>query len=358
MNNKTYEKLMKKCIALAKKGVDKVEPNPYVGAIIYDEKKQKIISYGYHQKYGESHAEVNAIKNLKGTAKNKTLIVNLEPCSHWGKTPPCADLIIKSGFKKVVIGMIDPNPLVKNKGINKLKNAGVEVVEGILEKECKKLNKVFIKNMLYKKPYIMLKTATTLDGKIATLNLNSKWITNELSRNQVQKLRSEYQAIMTGSNTVLYDNPKLNVRIENKKSPVRIIFDPNNKIPVDPNKINVFKNDRTRIILINNSKIKTPDHIEKINYTDFNSLFMQLYQIGIFSIMIEAGSGLNSALIKANEVDEINQFIAPKIFGCGLDFIKDFNVKNVNECVKLKDINIKRFDDDILINAVIEKDFK
>ncbi len=358
MNNKIYEELMKKCIALAKKGVGKVEPNPYVGAIIYDEKKQKIISYGYHQKYGESHAEVNAIKNLKETAKNKTLIVNLEPCSHWGKTPPCVDLIIKSGFKKVVVGMIDPNPLVKNNGINKLKNAGVEVVEGILEKECKKLNKVFIKNMIHKKPYIMLKTATTLDGKIATPNLNSKWITNELSRNQVQKLRSKYQAIMTGSNTVLYDNPRLNVRIKNKKSPVRIIFDPNNKIHIDPDKINVFKNDGVRIILINNSKIKTPDYIEKINYTDFHSLFVQLYQIGISSIMIEAGSGLNSALIKANEVDEINQFIAPKIFGCGLDFIKDFNIKNVNECVKLKDINIKQFNDDILINAVIEKDFK
>ncbi len=356
MTNKIYEKLMKKCIALAKKGVGKVEPNPYVGAIIYDEKKQKILSCGYHEKYGEAHAEVNAIKNLKKICKNKTLIVNLEPCSHWGKTPPCSDLIIKSEFKKVIVGMIDPNPLVKKNGINQLKKAGIEVIEGILENECKKLNKIFIKNMVHKKPYIMLKTATTLDGKIATPIYNSKWITNELSRNQVQKLRSKHCAIMTGSGTILHDNPNLNVRIKNKKNPTRIIFDPNNKIHIDPDKINVFKNNGVRIILINNSKIKTPDYIEKIEYNDFNSLFLKLYQMGIYSIMIEAGSGLNSALIKANEVDEINQFIAPKIFGCGLDFIKNFDIKNVDECVKLKDISTKRFGDNVLINAIIEKD--
>ena len=355
MNKTIYEKLMKKCILLAKKGIGKAEPNPYVGAIIYDEEKKEILSFGYHQKYGEAHAEVNAIKNLKESPKNKTLIVNLEPCSHWGKTPPCADLIIKSGIKRVVIGMTDPNPIVKNNGIKKLKDANIEVINGVLENECKKLNKVFIKNMLHKKPYIMLKTATTLDGKIATPNLNSKWITNEISRKEVQKLRSEYCAIMTGSNTILKDNPRLNVRIKNKKNPIRIIFDPNNKIPLNE-EINVFKNDKTKIILINNSKIKTKENIEQINFTNFNDLFKELYNKGIYSIMVESGAGLNSILLRENEIDEINQFIAPKIFGCGLDFVKNFDIKNVNECVKLKDINIKRFNDDILINAFVEKD--
>ena len=355
MNNKTYEKLMKKCINLAKKGVGKVEPNPYVGAIIFDEEKQKIISCGYHKKYGQAHAEVNAINNSKEDLKGKTIVVNLEPCSHFGKTPPCADLIIKCGFKKVIVGMIDPNPVVKFNGIKKLKEAGIEVIENILEDECKKLNKVFIKNMTSKKPYIMLKSATTLDGKIATPKLKSKWITNELSRLKVQELRSSYQAIMTGSGTIINDNPNLNVRIKNKKNPIRIIFDPNNKIPVNPNKINVFKNDGTRIILINNAKIKTPDYIEKIDFQDFNTLFLNLYQKGIISIMIEAGAGLNSALIKAKEVDEINQFIAPKIFGCGIDFVKNFDIENVDECVKLKDVNISYFNDDILLNAFIDK---
>ncbi len=356
MNNQTYKKLMKKCITLAKKGVGKVEPNPYVGAIVYDEEKKEILSVGYHQKYGFEHAEVNAIKNLKESAKNKTIIVNLEPCSHWGKTPPCADLIIKSGFKKAVIGMIDPNPKVKENGIKKLKEAGIEVLVGICEEECKKLNKVFIKNVTQNKPYIMLKTATTLDGKIATPTLKSKWITNELSRNEVQKLRSKYQAIMTGSGTILHDNPKLNVRIKNKKNPIRIIFDPNNKIPVDTEKINVFKNDSAKIILINNEEIKIPNHIEQIKFKDFNSLFLELYKKGITSIMIEAGAGLNSELIKAGEVDEINQFISPKIFGCGLNFIQNFNIENVDECVKLKDVNVRHFKDDILVNAIVEKE--
>ncbi len=355
MNNKIYEELMKKCIALAKKGIGKVEPNPYVGAIVYDEEKQEILSFGYHQKYGQAHAEVNAINNLKESPKNKTLIVNLEPCSHWGKTPPCADLIIKSGIKKVVVGMIDPNPVVQNNGIKKLKEANIEVITGVLEKECKKLNKIFIKNMLTKKPYIMLKTATTTDGKIATKTNKSKWITNELARKEVQKLRCKYQAIMTGSGTILNDNPRLNVRIQNKKNPTRIIFDPNNKIPINTDKINVFKNDGTRIILVNNSNIKTPNYIEKINFIDFNTLFLDLYQKNITSIMLEAGAGLNSILLKEKEIDEINQFIAPKIFGCGLNFVDNFDIDDVDECVKLKDIKIKYFDDNILLNATIDK---
>ena len=237
MNNNLYEKLMLKCLKIAKKGMGHVLPNPMVGAIVYDEAKKEIISVGYHQKYGQAHAEVNAIKNANGNTKGKTIIVNLEPCSHYGKTPPCADLIIESGFKKVVIAMSDPNKKATG-GIEKLMKAGIEVVCGVLEQEAKELNKVFIKNIIQKKPYIMLKTATTLDAKIALENGKSKWITNEKSRNFVQKLRSEYQAIMSATGTILADNPRLNTRLKGKKSPIRIIFDPNNKIPLD---FNVFK---------------------------------------------------------------------------------------------------------------------
>lgn len=172
-----YKKLMQKCINLAKKAQGKNIPNPYVGAIVYDEKEDKIISCGYHEKYGQAHAEVNAIKNANGNTKGKTIIVNLEPCSHWGKTPPCADLIIKSGFKKAIIATLDLNKQATG-GLEKLQNAGIETVLGVLEKEAKDLNKVFFKNTLTKKPYIMLKIASTLDGKIALDNGKSKWITN------------------------------------------------------------------------------------------------------------------------------------------------------------------------------------
>ena len=354
MNTKNnYEKLMRICFTQAKKAKGNNLPNPYVGAVVYDEEKNEIISIGYHKKYGESHAEVNAILNAQGNTKNKTIIVNLEPCSHYGKTPPCADLIIKSGFKKAIVAMIDPNPKVKNNGINKLKNAGIEVIVGILEQEAKDLNKIFIKNILEKKPYVMLKTATTMDSKIALLNKKSKWITNEKSRNYVQKLRSEYQAIMSASGTILADNPKLTCRLKNKKSPTRIIFDPNNKIPPD---YNVFNNDNTRIILINNSNPTLPKHIEQIKFTNFDELFKTLYKMGIYSIMIEAGCNFNSELLKNNEVDEINQFIAPKIFGSGINFVDKINIEEINQSIQLEKIKIKCFDDDILINGYIKKD--
>ena len=293
--NKIYEKLMKKCLLLSKKSKGLNLPNPYVAAIIYDEKKDEIISFGYHKKYGENHAERNAILNSEKSTEGKTLIVNLEPCSHFGKTPPCCDLIIKSKIKKVVIAHSDPNPKVNKKGIKKLQEAGIEVIEGVLKNEALELNKIFIKNQIEKKPYIMTKIAATLDFKIAKEINKPTIITNKKSHNFVQKLRNEYQAVLTASGTVLADNPRLNVRLKNKKSPIRIIFDPNNKLNFT---YNVFNNDGTRIILVNNSNIKTPDYIELISFTNFDKLFRDLYQKGIYSIMVEAGQGFNNELFR------------------------------------------------------------
>lgn len=198
----------------------------------------------------------------------------------------------------------------------------------------------------------MLKTATTLDSKITDENQNSKWITNELSRNYVQKLRGSYQAIMTGSGTVIKDNPQLNVRIKNKKSPIRIIFDPNNKLDFS---YNVFKNDGIRIILVNNSNIPTPKHIEKMTFSDFDTLFKELYKKNIFSIMVEAGTGLNSILLKEKEIDEINQFISNKIFGSGQSFVDIKNKFNIDDCIKLENLKIKQFQNNFLINGKIIK---
>ena len=200
-----YEKYMKICIQLAKKGEGKVSPNPLVGCVVLD-KDNNIISKGYHQKYGEYHAERNALINIEKNTGH-TLIVNLEPCSHWGKTPPCTDIIIEKGIKRVVIGMHDVNPIIS--GIEVLKKAGIEVIEKVMEKECQNLNEIFIKNMTENKPFIAIKTATTLDGKIATSNGSSKWITSEKARSRVKKIRNKYDAIMTTSNTVLADNPTM-----------------------------------------------------------------------------------------------------------------------------------------------------
>ncbi len=344
--NKIYEKLMKRCFLLSKKSLGKNLPNPFVGCVIYDEENNTVISEGYHAKYGENHAERNAILNSKKNVEGKTLIVNLEPCSHFGKTPPCSDLIIKSKIKKVVISNTDPNPKVSGNGIRQLKKAGIEVIEGILEDEAKELNKIFFKNQLYKKPYVMTKIASSLDFKIAYNKNEPVNITNEKSHKLVQHLRSEYQAIMTGSGTVLADNPRLNVRLKNKKSPIRIIFDPNNKLNFS---CNVFNDDGVRIILVNNSDIKIPSHIEKINFETFDKLFKTLYEMGIYSVMTEAGQGLNSILFQNREIDEINYFIAPKIFNKGINF-----TSNIGE-IELKNVKIKQIEDNILINARIKE---
>ena len=337
------EKYIKMCFSLAKKGKNNVLPNPMVGSLIV--KEGRIISKGYHKKYGEFHAERNAILNAKEDLEGATIYVNLEPCSHFGKTPPCADLIIEKKIKRVVFSSFDKNPKVD--GVKKLKEAGIEVLGGVLEKEGDELNKVFFKNITKKIPYIALKTATTLDSKIATENYNSKWITGDGSRLEVMKLRSLYQAIITGSNTVLYDNPKLTSRIKGGINPIRIIMDKKGQIPFN---YNVFEDDGTRIILIDNTKRKCPSHVEKIGFSNINELLKTLFNMGIYSILIESGRGLNSAFLKEKCVDEIYHFIAPKILGGGINFIDGFNPKKIDDGLIAYNLKIKKFEPDIMLN--------
>lgn len=337
------EKYIKMCFSLAKKGKNNVLPNPMVGSLIV--KEGRIISKGYHKKYGEFHAERNAILNAKEDLEGATIYVNLEPCSHFGKTPPCADLIIEKKIKRVVFSSFDKNPKVD--GVKKLKEAGIEVLGGVLEKEGDELNKVFFKNITKKIPYIALKTATTLDSKIATENYNSKWITGDSSRLEVMKLRSLYQAIITGSNTVLYDNPKLTSRIKGGINPIRIIMDKKGQIPFN---YNVFEDNGTRIILIDNTKRKCPSHVEKIGFSNINELLKSLFNMGIYSILIESGRGLNSAFLKEKCVDEIYHFIAPKILGGGINFIDGFNPKKIDDGLIAYNLKIKKFEPDIMLN--------
>ena len=337
------EKYIKMCFSLAKKGKNNVLPNPMVGSLIV--KEGRIISKGYHKKYGEFHAERNAILNAKENLEGATIYVNLEPCSHFGKTPPCADLIIEKKIKRVVFSSFDKNPKVD--GAKKLKEKGIEVLGGVLEKEGDELNKVFFKNITKKIPYIALKTATTLDSKIATENYDSKWITGDSSRLEVMKLRSLYQAIITGSNTVLYDNPKLTSRIKGGINPIRIIMDKKGQIPFN---YNVFEDDGTRIILIDNTKRKCPSHVEKIGFSNINELLKTLFNMGIYSILIESGRGLNSAFLKEKCVDEIYHFIAPKILGGGINFIDGFNPKKIDDGLIAYDLKIKKFEPDIMLN--------
>ncbi len=343
-----YEKLMKKCINLAQKGRGKTAPNPLVGCVVLD-KNNKIISTGYHHKYGENHAERDALLKLTdGSEKDGTLVVNLEPCSHYGKTPPCADLIIERGLKKVVIGCVDNNPKVAGNGIKKLKNAGIEVVLNVLEKECRELNEIFFTNIEEQRTFVALKTATTIDGKIATKIGDSKWITSDKSRNYARKLRTYYDAILTSSNTVIADNPTM-------KHKTKIILDRN--LRTDWNS-DIYK--QGQIILVTSEDYCVDEYPlnfevllcpEKNRKLDLNYILKELYTSGIKSIFVEAGGKLCGEFVKENLVDKVYHFIAPKILNdnSGRSCFDGDNILKINDSKNFKLIDTKKLGSDILL---------
>ena len=353
-----YKKLMRKCINLAKKSEGRVSPNPLVGAVIFDD-DFRIIAKGRHEKYGSNHAERNAILSAKEDLKGKSLIVNLEPCCHYGKTPPCCDFIIESGIKRVIIGMTDPNPIVSDRGIQKLKAAGIEVITGVLEAECRKLNEIFIKNQLKNQPFVTIKTAITLDGKIASKTGSSKWITDEYSRGLVQKLRNKYDAILTSSSTVIKDNPHLTCRMKNGRNPVRVVIDTNLSCPSDSN---IFKNDTARVIVVTALKEgfgKYPQNVEFITvplrngHVDLVEAVKLLYNEGIRSILVEAGAVLNNAFIQEKIADSLIQFAAPKIIADkeAIGFAQGCHRNEISECNNLIITSTRKLKNDIIIES-------
>ena len=338
-----YENYMKKCIELAKNGEGQTSPNPMVGCVVLD-KNENEISTGYHHKYGDNHAERDALLKLhNGEEKGGTLIVNLEPCSHHGKTPPCADLIIERGLKKVVIGMQDVNPIVAGNGINKLQKAGIEVISGIMEEECKKLNEIFIKNMTQNKCFIAIKTATTLDGKIATSNGSSKWITSSTAREKVKEIRNCYDAIMTTSSTILADNPTM---LHRKKIILDRRLKTNLEAPIYKNGEIYLFNEKLDMFEGGVNFIKTP---VKANKLDLEFVFERAYELGIKSILIESGGILNGSALKYT--DKIYHFIAPKITGdnSSLSCFNFQKINDINNSLNFKIETIEHFEPDILL---------
>lgn len=344
---KQYDLLMKKCIELAKQAQGETSPNPLVGCIVLNDIGE-IISTGYHKKYGENHAERDALLKLDD-AKNCTLIVNLEPCSHYGKTPPCADLIIEKGVKRVVYGMKDVNPIVAGNGLKKLIDAGIEVIGPILEDECRKLNEIFIKNQVEHKTFVALKTATTIDGKIATSTNDSKWITSDFAREEVRNIRKRYDAILTSSSTILADNPTM----EHK---CKVILDRKLKTNFQmtiykQGKIFVFHSLKNQSSLSNNNLqyIYTPIVNNKL---DIEFILEELYKRGIMSVLIEAGGKLNGSFLPY--IDRLYHFVAPKILGDnnGKSCFYGKEVEKISNCTNLNFESVELFPPDILVNYV------
>lgn len=344
---KQYDLLMKKCIELAKQAQGETSPNPLVGCIVLNDIGE-IISTGYHKKYGENHAERDALLKLDD-AKNCTLIVNLEPCSHYGKTPPCADLIIEKGVKRVIYGMKDVNPIVAGNGLKKLIDAGIEVIGPILEDECRKLNEIFIKNQVEHKTFVALKTATTIDGKIATSTNDSKWITSDFAREEVRNIRKRYDAILTSSSTILADNPTM----EHK---CKVILDrklkTNSQMTIyKQGRIFVFHSLKNQSSLSNNNLqyIYTPTVNNKLG---IESILEELYKRGIMSVLVEAGGKLNGSFLPY--IDRLYHFVAPKILGDnnGKSCFYGKDVEKISNCTNLNFESVELFPPDILVNYV------
>lgn len=331
------EKLMRLAVRAAKKGKGKVSPNPLVGAVIV--KDGSIISIGWHNVYGDIHAEKMAIENAGDIDfSDATIYVNLEPCTHYGKQPPCAPLLIEKKFKSVVVGTHDPNPLVAGKGLKMLRDAGIEVVDEVLVDECRWLNRFFFKNISDKMPYTILKLAQSLNGCIATQAGESKWITGPESRKRVHQLRAEVDGIIIGKNTAKKDNPTLNVRLVEGRDPYRIIFDTNLNCPPDLKMFDI-KDGKSVIICgdgINKTKIDKfksdsgvlvypVDMIDgRINAESAMAKLSE--ELNIASVMIEGGAVLASSFLSMNLIDEIHLFIAPKIILGGIQSIYELNI--------------------------------
>lgn len=352
------EKYMLRAIELAKGGIGFVNPNPLVGAVIV--KDGRIIGEGFHERYGELHAERNALKNCAENAEGADMFVTLEPCCHYGKNPPCTEAVIESGIKRVFVGSFDPNPLVAGKGIAMLREHGIEVIEGFLRGECDKLNDIFFHYITAKTPYVVMKAAISADGKIAAVTGDAKWITNEKSRAHSHETRKRVSAILVGVNTIIADDPMLNCRAENPSNPARIICDSSLRIPLDSKIIETAREIPTYIATVcrDTKKIEAIEqrgaHIIKTavrdTKVDLSDLMKQLGQMGFDSVLIEGGGEIHASALRERIVNKLQIYIAPKLIGGdGKNAVAPLGILCAKDAVMLKNPVISCFDGDVLI---------
>jgi diaminohydroxyphosphoribosylaminopyrimidine deaminase / 5-amino-6-(5-phosphoribosylamino)uracil reductase len=361
-----HDFFMAEALRLAKKGWGFTSPNPMVGAVIV--KDNRIVGRGYHQAYGGPHAEVNAIRTAGQKSQGAILYVTLEPCNHTGKTPPCTQAILAAGIRKVIVAMQDPNPNVSGKGNQYLTQNGIEVISGINEIEARQLNESYIKFVTCNRPFVTIKCAATLDGRIATSTGDSKWISGSLSRNYVHYLRHGADAIMVGIETIRKDNPSLTTRIDHMKGvdPTRIILDTHLSIPLDTKVLTLASSAQTWVvcgkdadrakkaaIIQKGAKVIESDYRQ--GRIDLSRLVVQLAQKKIASILIEGGGQVIGAALAAGIVDKLCFFYAPKILGGddGIPICNGVGPQMMADSMKVQRISVHRFDDDVMIEGYI-----
>jgi len=356
-------RFMKRALTLAARARGRTSPNPMVGAVIV--KGGRIIAEGYHRRAGTPHAEAIAIEGAGRRARGSTLYVNLEPCCHTEKrTPPCTGKIIRAGIKRVVVAMVDSNPMVSGRGISELRSSGISVDVGVMEEKAMELNEAYIKYITTKRPFVILKLGQSMDGKIATAQGESKWITGERARQAVHRLRDEVDAVMVGIGTILKDNPSLDCRINGGRNPYRIVLDSRLRIPLNSKVLG--HGDRKTIVVTTKgawgkiSKIEaTGSRViivsEKGGRVDMGGLMDELGRMGIMSVMIEGGSSIAASALSEGIVDKVMFFIAPVIIG-GIDAIPSVGGRSplsLKDSIRIKRIRIKRVGEDILFEGYI-----
>jgi diaminohydroxyphosphoribosylaminopyrimidine deaminase/5-amino-6-(5-phosphoribosylamino)uracil reductase len=356
---------IKKSLSLARRAAGRTSPNPLVGAVIV--KDGMILAEGYHRKAGTPHAEVIAIKRAGKKIRGSTLYVNLEPCCHKAKrTPPCTKEIIEAGIKRVVIAMVDPNPMVSGKGIDELRSSGISIDTGIMEDEAKRLNEAYIKFITTKRPFVILKLAQSLDGRIATSKGESRWITGEKARRLVHRLRNEVDAVMVGINTVIKDNPSLDCRLRSGRNPLRIILDSRLSIPTN-SRVLRHKDKKTIVVTTENadnkrikSIIETGNRViivkAKNNMVDMEGLMDELGSLDIMSVMIEGGSSISASAISEGIVDKVMFFVSPMIIG-GIDSVSSIGGISpilLEEAVRVRNLRIRTVGKDILLEGYLK----
>ncbi len=354
---------MKLALNLALKATAAVHPNPKVGAIIV--KDGLILGQGYHKHFGGPHAELEALQNAGSVVHNATMYVTLEPCCHYGKTPPCTDAIIKAGIKRVVIGMADPNPLVHLKGVGILKQNGIEVETGIEEEACNQINREFITFITAGLPFVTMKIAQTLDGRIATRNRHSKWITSREARKAGHQLRSDSDAVIVGIGTVLADNPRLTVRHLNGRMPFRIVMDSRLRIPMESHVLTDDFTDKTIIattindadkyakIISRGAKIWNipADNTGRISAPE---LLKKSVRENFSAVMVEGGSEVYTSFLKEKLVNRLVLILAPKILGSGINAIGDLNLQRIAQSIQLQHLLMEKVGDDFILTADIK----
>jgi len=356
---------MKRALQLARKGEGWVSPNPMVGAVIV--KKDRVIGEGYHRKFGQDHAEINALNRATESVEGSTIYVTLEPCSHYGKTPPCVESLLTGRPKRVVIGTADPNPLVAGQGIGTLKRHGIEVTVGVLEGACREINETFFKFIQSRLPFVTLKFAQTLDGRIATSTGHSRWISSLPSRRFAHRLRHAHDAILVGIGTILSDDPELTVRLVRGKNPLRIVLDSRLRIPLTARVlqnqdqsgtliVTTDQGDREKLLRLHDLGIETlvlP--ADPSGRTDLHPLLQSLGTRNIASLLVEGGSGILTSLLAEDLADRLIAIVAPKIAGQGIEAVGQLHITNMGNAVGLVFKKIFRSGDDLIIDSRLRR---